>query len=328
MQDFEIEEPGRPSPRDSDRRRLHPRLVVAIVCLGMGFCAAVFFAIILFFALGALPVEAPARLTLWLVGVGGLAALATAAGLAWLFLEQHLARPIATLSRETESAVRTTAHTDFILPRTHALGELPGLVAELAGQLEVVRRDTAKAMVAAAASADAQVARLEAVLRDLSEGVIVADTDHRVVLYNRAALWQMDAAERLGLGRPLFDVVERGAVERALADLIALAEGDSPGEIGGHTVSLECLTVPGGNALEARMALVRDGGPAIEGYVLTIAGRTETEATRDTAALPARPEFYDFELMRPRGGGGLRRLGIARSELRRLRHRNHRAGAL
>jgi len=307
MQDFEIEEPNDGSAGNGDGRHLHPRAVVAIVCLGMAVLAAIFFALILYFALGALPAEAPDRTILWLVGFGGLAALATAAVLAWLFLEQHLARPVDTLARETESAVRTTAHTDFVLPRTHALGELPGLVAELAGRLEIERRDTAKAMTAAAARAEDQVARLEAILRDLSEGVIVADLEHRVVLYNRAALWMVDAADRLGLGRPLFDVIERGGVAQTLTDLRGLAEADPPGHIGGHTSSLECLTVPGGTALQARMALVRDSQAALAGYVLTLAGRGEGEAKREsaTAALPARPEFYDFDLMRPRAAGDL-----------------------
>lgn len=306
MQDFKIEPPEDGTDRGPDRRRLHPRAVVAVVCLGMGLWAVVLFALLIVLALQGLPAEAPARHTIWLAGIGGLMAMGTAAGLAWLFLEQHIARPIATLSRETESAVRSSATIDFVLPRTHALGELPGLVAELAERLETTRRETAKAMAAAAARADETVARLEAILRDLSEGVIVADLDHRVVLYNRAALWLVDAPERLGLGRPLFEVIEPGTIEATLADLRSLVGNDEGTRIGGHTVSLDCLTVPDGAALEARMALVRDGEGAVTGYVLTIAGRTVgTAREAREAALPARPEFYDFDLMRPRAAGAL-----------------------
>jgi len=306
MQDYINERPSENAGEAGGRRRLHPRRVVAVVCLGMGGLALALFAAVLVFALRPLPPEAPARLHLWLVGIGGIAALATAAGLAWLFLEQHLARPIAMLTRETESALRASAHTEFELPSTHALGDLPGLVAGLAGKLETTRRETAKAMAAAAARSEATVARLEAILRDLSEGVIVADLDHRVVLYNRAALWLVDAPDRLGLGRSLFEVVEPGAVEATLGDLRGLAGED--GRAGGerHTASLECLTVPDGAALEARMALVRDGAGAVTGYVLTIAGRTGVAAREaGPAALPARPEFYDFDLMRPRAAGAL-----------------------
>ncbi|MDH3234345.1 MAG: exonuclease domain-containing protein [Alphaproteobacteria bacterium] len=304
MQDFKIEEPddGRDDP---DRRRLHPRTVVAVVCLGMGVLAGLLFMLVVVLASQSLPPDANTPLTLWLAGVGGLMAIATAAVLAWLFLEQHLARPIATLTRETESAVRSTAHTDFVLPRTHALGELPGLIAELAGQLETTRRDTAMAMAAAAARAGEDVARLEAILRDLSEGVIVADPEHRVVLFNRAALWMVDAPDQLGLGRSLFDVLERGSIDTTLADLSGLAEKDAEQQIGGHTASLECLTVPAGTALEARMALVREEG-GVTGYVLTIAARTKAAARQARpAAVPARPEFYDFDLLRPRAAGQL-----------------------
>jgi len=291
MQDFEIEEPGEGGDEDPGRRRLHPRRVVAVVCLGMGVLAALLFTLIVVLALQSLPPGTGAPLTLWLAGIGGLMAIATAAGLAWLFLEQHIARPIATLTRETEGAVRSSAHTDFVLPRTHALGELPALIAELAERLDTTRRDTTKAMAAAAARAGEDVARLEAILRDLSEGVIVADLEHRIVLYNRAALWMVDAPDRLGLGRSLFDVVERGSVDATLADLRGLAEEDAENKIGGHTASLECLTVPAGVALGARMALVREEG-GVTGYVLTIAARTKA-AARQTgpAAVPPRPEF-------------------------------------
>jgi DNA polymerase III epsilon subunit family exonuclease len=307
MQDFGIESPDDGKSAAPGRRRLHPRAVVAAVCLGMGLCAAVLFVLVIVLALAGLPAGAPARLHVWLAGIGGLMAIGTAAALAWLFLEQHLARPIAMLARETESAVRSSAHTDFVLPRTHALGELPGHVAELAERLETTRRETAKAMAAAASRAGEDVARLEAILRDLSEGVIVADLEHRVVLYNRAALWLVDAPDRLGLGRRLFDVIEAGAVEATLADLRALAEKDEENGISGHTASLECMTVPDGAALEARMALVRDGDGGVSGYVLTIAGRAKAEAGQGPgpAALPARPEFYDFDLMRPRAAGAL-----------------------
>jgi DNA polymerase-3 subunit epsilon len=300
MQDFEVETSGEDEAPGG--RRLHPRVVVAVVCLGMGLCAAALFVLVIVLALAGLPSEAPARLHVWLAGIGALMAIGTAAALAWLFLEQHIARPIATLTRETESAVRSSAHTEFVLPRTHALGELPGFVAELAGRLETTRRETAKAMAAASARADEDVARLEAILRDLSEGVIVADLEHRVVLYNRAALWLVDAPERLGLGRPLFEVIEPGAVEATLADLRALDETNGGNGADGHTASLDCLTVPNGAALEARMALVRDHEGGITGYVLTIAARTRAAAQETgPAALPARPEFYDFDLMRPRG---------------------------
>jgi DNA polymerase-3 subunit epsilon len=306
MQDYGIEISDDGADKAPGRRRLHPRMVVASVCLGMGLCAVALFVLVIVLALAGLPPEAPARLHVWLAGIGGLMAIGTAAALAWLFLEQHLARPIAALTRETESAVRSSAHTDFVLPRTHALGELPGLVAELAERLETTRRDTAKAMAAAAARADEDVARLEAILRDLSEGVIVADLEHRVALYNRAALWLVDAPDRLGLGRSVFEVIEAGAVETTLADLQDLAGEDAESEIGGHTASLECLTVPDGTTLEARMALVRDHEGRVTGYVLTIAARAK-EAAHEAglAALPSRPEFYDFDLMRPRAAGAL-----------------------
>ena len=289
---------------------LRPRTVAAIVCLGMGLVAALLFGGAAWFALGAIPPDAPARAQLYLIGGGALAAIVTAAVLAWLFMELRFTRPLAALVRETEKALGSTAPTTVALPSGHALGQLPALVVDLADRLEITRRETARAMAAAAAGAEEQLARLEAILRDLSEGVIVADLEHRVLLYNRAALWFVDAPDRLGLGRALFEVVEPGAVEQALNDLIALAGEDKADTIGGHTSSLDCLTVPNGATLAARMALVREPDGAVGGYVVTIRERGSAaphETAEIQAALPARPEFYDFDLLRPRAGTRKRR---------------------
>lgn len=285
-------------PSDAQKRAPGARAVAVAVLAGLAAVAACLLAGALWFVREALPAGSEAHAWILLLGAGAMLGIAAAAVAGWAILEHRIVRPLAALSRDAETAVRATAHTEVAIPQGHALGALPAHIAELAHALETTRRETARAMEAAADSASQLAARLEAVLRDLAEGVIVAGLDHRVRLYNRSALWFVDAPDRLGLGRPVFDVIERGAVEQALADLRDTAEHDPSKGSAGHTTALDCLTVPDGTALAARLALVRDGGGAVTGYVLTF-GERKGEGARETArrgAIEPRPEFHDFDL--------------------------------
>ena len=274
-----------------------PRGLVAAVCFGTGLVGAGVLIAILRIAFEASAANIAARQQMLVIGGIGVVAVLAAAVFAWRLLDKRLARPVAVLAGEAERALGATI-TEIVTEHGHALGALPEHVARLAARHAKGRREIRQAMAAAAARAETQIARLEAILRDLSEGVLVADLDHRVLLYNRAFLWFLDAPDKLGLGRPVFDVIERGAVERTLADLVAIAGEDQASRPGGHTAPLECLSVPAGAALTSRMALVRDHHRHTTGYVITVAGRQGGEGVpsrHSQAALPPRPEFYDFD---------------------------------
>ena len=60
----------------------------------------------------------------------------------------------------------------------------------------------AEQLETATARIDEQKARLEAILLDLSEGVVVCGLDHQVLLYNQAAVDLMDQPHCLG-ARPV-----------------------------------------------------------------------------------------------------------------------------
>ena len=267
------------------------------MCLGTGLVGAGVLIAILRIAFEASAADAGARGQMMVIGGIGVVAVLAASLFAWRLLDRRLARPIAVLAGEAERAL-SAAITEIVTGHGHALGALPEHLARLAARHARGRREIKQAMAAAAARAESQIARLEAILRDLSEGVLVADLDHRVLLYNRAFLWLLDAPDKLGLGRPVFDVLERGAVTRTLADLKAIAGEDEAGKPGGHTAPLECLSVPAGAALASRMALVRDHQGHITGYVITVSGRQGSDvgpAGQTRASLPPRPEFYDFD---------------------------------
>jgi DNA polymerase-3 subunit epsilon len=189
----------------------------------------------------------------------------------------------------------------LVAPLRRRLGELGDLgatgralpAARLAGldDFEAPLRRIAEALErqrqgpAEGAAADTAQAQLEAILRDLSEGVVVCNFEHQVLLYNRVALWLLGrGGVPLGLGRPVTAVLDEAALLPAVAELRASPRA--------ATRSLILATAEGAR-LDARLTLTRDAAGRSLGYVLTLASKAEAPPPDD---IEPRPEFYDFDL--------------------------------
>ncbi len=277
----------------------HPRRAVLLAL------AAPFFGIVALAAAG-LWLLADARgwdnvVTLYLVGA--VVVLAGALGVAWLILDFGLVRPGRAVLRHAQMALDSTARKHVPMPDIHWLGELPGVVASLSERLLEARHETAQTMEAAATRAAEQLELLEAVLRDLSEAVIVCNLDHLIILYNRNAVWFVDTPDHLGLGRSLFELVQPNAVKAALA---GLTDGKR-GKNAPISQKILCTTVDAGARLSGHISLIRDQAGTGVGYVLSFGersgGKSEapiTPASIPKEALPPRPEFYDSKVLRRR----------------------------
>jgi DNA polymerase III subunit epsilon len=142
---------------------------------------------------------------------------------------------------------------------------------------------------AAANAGDAQLqhdrAWLEAILRDLSEAVIVADRDHRLLLFNARANELLAPCGPVGLRRDVRLLLEIADADAAFA--AATASSCAPAQI---------YLADGRGPFAARLAWVRDPAAASDAYVLTFGARdTDQDAA---AALAPRPEFFDFDTQR------------------------------
>jgi len=182
----------------------------------------------------------------------------------------------------------------FVARRTLAL--------PLAAEAAAHRFDAERlaAALEAAKGADQRLAHdrrwLEAILRDLSEAVVVAAPDHRILLLNHRAHDLLAPCGPVGLQRDLTRLVGRDALDAALARTRT-----------GGNAELELLLADGRGPFAARLGHVRDAEGAPEAYVLSV---TAPAAPASVAAAP-RPEIYDFDLVRlkPAGGGlGARKL--------------------
>ena len=159
---------------------------------------------------------------LMLASFGGMLLLFSAA---WAVLHVWLVRPIQALTGEAETLALTQQNRGLLMPSRHALERLPRAVEQLAQKLAAARAGTAEAIAGATQRAEEQKSWLEAILLDLTEGIIVCNLEHRILLYNQAAARILNMRDALGLGRSLFGLL---TAEPILQTLELLQHGGQP----------------------------------------------------------------------------------------------------
>lgn len=205
------------------------------------------------------------------------------AGAAVAFLHARMVRPMLEIQRDADVLARTPQNRELAVPPVHMLDKLPRSVQALSQRLVAARGETAQAIAEATRRAEEQKSRLEAILLDLTEGVIVCNFGHRILLYNQSAARILQMRDALGLGRSLFELLTSAPILHVLEQLTRAAElekaaaGSAAGseELVRQSESAPrrfvCATVDLGTLLEARLSLVRDTTGDASGYVLTFA---------------------------------------------------------
>jgi DNA polymerase-3 subunit epsilon len=213
--------------------------------------------------------------------------LQVAAAIAVLFvagvvLVRWFAAPLGHLAGDVRLVADAKGATRIDPAAYRFLGDLPRAILELADQFLRARGVVDDAVATATARAEEQKGRLEALLRDLSEGVIVCNLNHEILLYNHMAVRILGGAAEFGLGRTLFGFITREPVLHMLEWLTDQPDRGRPGAPG-STGAFVCATVDARALLWGRMSLIVDSGDAVAGYVLTLA-----DATQQIAALGKR----------------------------------------
>jgi len=196
----------------------------------------------------------------------------------WQQFDEHLAKPILAIGQHVRAVVHAGARGDEqVRHRARYLGFLAPAVDEITGALERARAETEERVTHATAEAERQRARLEAVLRDLTEGVIICNLDHEILLYNQRAAGILHDCGHLGLGRPLAGLVGdepfRFALERLRRRFVEDRWSDHPD---GLTTLAVVTTRHRRATLKARVALTLDAqGTTPMGYVIAFDDATE-----------------------------------------------------
>lgn len=179
--------------------------------------------------------------------------------LAWIVLDRSILRPARQAGRLLRALV-TSGRTDGISDHDHPLSarDLP----QLAAKLDAVRTATDTTLAHMSARGQEHRAWLDAVLRDLADGVVVCGLDHRVRLFNPTAQRLLDQQVGLAAGQPLFAQIAREPVAHALDVLL--------GRGGGQSVPFVAARTDAARLIQGDMALIlgHDSQPA--GYVVTI----------------------------------------------------------
>lgn len=222
--------------------------------------------------------------------------LPAAVWLVAVYLELRVFRPL----RQLEDHLNVFLHSDsdhrFDIVPSHRLGGLPRLVEELGRRLSRERLETARAMDAAASRIERRKSRLEAILRDLHEGVIVCNDDHRVVLFNQSAAAFLEPAGPVGLHRPISALLSGTRLRKEYARLRRRFESDPDSAL----VTRFTEQTADGRPVDLRMSLIVEQEGLCTGYVLSFApgdsSRDGIRRERRPGILSDRPEFYDFSL--------------------------------
>lgn len=226
---------------------------------------------------------------LWLM----LAAFAIVGGttVVWAMLDWYCFIPLGALARGARIITRSNPGYVLELPKQHWLGEFPVMLLELGEALHKARRDVAAATATGTQEIEEQKARLETVLRELSDGVLVCDRDARILLYNPAALKLLPNRAALGLGRSLYELWTRAPIESTL-QLLNYRQQNPGADKPDDDAEFVCATVDDETMFHCRMSLLPGAGE--RGAAFIIAFRDVTQQV-DRSLIKTRTE----DLRRP-----------------------------
>ncbi len=236
---------------------------------------------------------APEPRAVLLIGSAGILLLLALLVGVWVALELRLVRPVEAITREIETLSHARTVRPIEIADGHVTGGLVDALQELIAKFIAARQQTHETVANAVERGETYKRRLEAILLDMSEGVIVCNLDNRILLYNQAAVRILKRPEALGLGRRLFAMFDRGPVLENLSDLIARQRADKTRKLRVRR-QISCERHDDGAPVNVRLALICSDAVETEGYVLTFTETEDTDEEEDT--LPPRPEFYDFDL--------------------------------
>ncbi len=257
--------------------------------------------------------------------------LLVALGATWLAIDRGYFQPLKALTRGTHIIAHTNPAHELELPPRHSLGVLPETVQRLGDALHRARREAHAAIASGTRELEEQKSRLEVVLQELSEGVLVCDADARVLLYNPAALRLLPNPEAVGLGRSVFELLARGPLESTLKLLRYRQDRSGSPERPVSDAEFVCAGVGSETMLHCRMGLLPTGSDLPAGFVITFrdvtaqldpAGsgrgglRTTTEALRQPlASLRAAAEnLSGFPDMEPEQRQAFQQVIVSESE--------------
>lgn len=188
------------------------------------------------------------------------------------------------LAEETQLVARANPRHAVDAAPYAGLAPLPEAINELAARVRRGVEEADERVTTTTRQLAEQKGWLEAILTDLTEGVVVCNMNHQVLLYNQGALKLLRVAGEIGLGRSLFNLVTRQPVLHAIELLVFRLRTQGPLGTADATAPLVCATSDARTLLRGRISLILGEGHGAEtreptAYVLTLADVTHEIAT-------------------------------------------------
>ena len=203
-------------------------------------------------------------------------------GLAWRWLDTVLAAGVDRLAAEMRARAHAAVAGPIDSGPVAGLGDLGPAASALAVALAEERAERDARLREATTALEAERRNLVEILSEIPVAILVADAEHRLLLYDRQSVHALAGVATLVLGRSLFDYLAEAPIREVLACLDAAPER--------HFADADLPTADGTATLRAR---VRRTGPD-RGYTLAI----EVE----DAILAERPLVFDFAALPSPGG--------------------------
>jgi DNA polymerase-3 subunit epsilon len=204
--------------------------------------------------------------------------------LVWLLL-RRLARPLDRIALDMGIIAHENPSHRLGLGTHHWLGRLAEGIEAMRGRLTSAEVHGAQVLAEAQNRGAEQRRWLEAILLDLTEGIIVCNLQHQVLLYNQAAADLLGGTQSFGLGRSLFPFLAREPVLHAFERQMQRLESGwaAPGP------RFMCGSAGGKRLLGVRLGVVLDAKGAPNGYVLSF-----TEVGEEQTALAKRDDLLEL----------------------------------
>ena len=209
-----------------------------------------------------------AFITAWLISLAGL--LVTG-----MIIDRRLARPLVATARGADILASSNPQHHLEINGRHWLDRLPDTLEQLGSALVRNQQDMDEAAQAVATKVEARRTRLETILREIRDGVMVCDREGRIQLYNRTTRDLLSSEPALGLGRNISEVLNEGPLNHTLRLLVPTNEDAAPAD-----AELVCATASGERLLRCRVARLVTDDPETSGFVMTL--QDVSRQTRET----------------------------------------------
>jgi DNA polymerase III subunit epsilon len=183
----------------------------------------------------------------------------------WLLFDENVAKAIEGLSSRLRARAHADAGSTLDTERARYLGDLAPAAVAVSDTLAETRNALAQAVQRETTRLATEKARLEALLADVPEGVLLCSPEHKIVFYNGQVAELFGGGQGPGLDRPVFDYLREAPIRHAYERLLAAEESDAASD-------LLCATTQGAQVLSGRMRLLRlpEEDQGYPGYVLTL----------------------------------------------------------